>query len=48
MKMILVAAASLLVATSAAAKSAAHKTEVCWVETSAAAMDAALGGDGIK
>jgi glyoxylase-like metal-dependent hydrolase (beta-lactamase superfamily II) len=48
MKMILVAAASLLVATSAAAGSAAGKTEVCWVETSAAAMDAALGGDGIK
>ena len=41
-------AAGLVVAASAAAKSPTHTPQACWLETSASAMDASLGGEGLR
>jgi hypothetical protein len=48
MKIIFIAAASLLITASAAAQSPADKPQGCWLETSAATMDGALGGAGLR
>jgi hypothetical protein len=43
MKIMFIAAAGLLITASAAARSPTDKQQACWLETSAATMDAALG-----
>jgi len=48
MKMMLIAAAALLITGSAAAQSPTDKPQACWLETSAATMDGAMGGAGLR
>ena len=48
MKTMLTIVAGLLISTSAAAQRPADKPQACWVETSAATMDGAMGGAGLR
>lgn len=48
MKTIFIAVAGLLITASAAAQQPVNKPQACWVETSSATMDGALGGAGLR